>query len=300
MPTYYTVVQCVPDPIANERINVGVIVVGDGQLRCRFLSNWDRVAQFAHEDVGYVREFAEQVEQAAAESAAGSVLVHIPGLPGLRGLDATVLQPMIGEWRNCIQLTPAQPSLESPDALLINMAETFLGESTGELTQFRDRQTAARLALESVRRAVGQRVSATDTAHVVRADYQVAGRVIPRLTLDLAIRNEGLCIAIRALSFETDDIPELDRQIREAIFTLRDVGDRHERVRLYLIALPPREDQRHRHNRQAQERLREVQQSCRQIEARLVLESGLSEWAEEIATMVETEIVQQSRQVARA
>jgi len=52
MTPYYTVVQCVPDPIAGERINIGVIVLGEGRLSCRFVRTWRRVAQFAREDIG--------------------------------------------------------------------------------------------------------------------------------------------------------------------------------------------------------------------------------------------------------
>jgi hypothetical protein len=38
MVCYYTIVQYYPDPIADERINIGVMVFGDDQVRSRFPS----------------------------------------------------------------------------------------------------------------------------------------------------------------------------------------------------------------------------------------------------------------------
>jgi hypothetical protein len=296
VPAYYTVVQCVPDPIADERINVGIVVFGDGQLSCRFLRNWDRVARFAQEDIGYVREFADRIQRAALESAGGIVQPMMPGFPSPRRLDEETLRLMIGEWSNSIQFTPIQPSLESPDTLLPRLVDTFLREPVGQQPRFRDRQDAARLAVGKVREAVVHRVGATEAQQFVKANYQVGGKVVPRLRLDLAVKNGRVYVASRALSFETHDMPELDEQMRDAIYTLRDVGDFLKRVSIDLVVLPPRPGQRR--FREAQDRFREVQQSCRQIGARLVLEEETTDWSEEIAALVETEIVRHGDRAA--
>src|SRR6266700_2867713 len=62
MPTTYTVVQYVPDPIADERLNVGVIAVSGGRARSRFLTNWRRAERFGNASVG-VREARERVQR---------------------------------------------------------------------------------------------------------------------------------------------------------------------------------------------------------------------------------------------
>ena len=70
MPTTYTVVQYVPDPIADERLNVGVIAVSGEHARSRFLTNWLRAERFGNASVRVLKDFARQVERA-----------EIPALP---------------------------------------------------------------------------------------------------------------------------------------------------------------------------------------------------------------------------
>src|SRR5579885_3191655 len=40
MASFYTVVQYVPDPVADERINAGVIVFSRDRVAARFVKNW--------------------------------------------------------------------------------------------------------------------------------------------------------------------------------------------------------------------------------------------------------------------
>ncbi len=51
MPAYCSVIQYVPDVVRGERINVGVVVFGDGRTRVRMLADWSRVRAFATADV---------------------------------------------------------------------------------------------------------------------------------------------------------------------------------------------------------------------------------------------------------
>src|SRR5215216_2591135 len=128
MPAFYTVVQYVPNPIADERINVGVVVFADGQLRSRFLRDWGRVSRFAQEEIGYVREFADWVGDAAVQSAVGLVTAALPGFSPPFRADEQTIRRIAEEWSNSIQLTAPQPSLEDPDTLLQSMAQTHLRE----------------------------------------------------------------------------------------------------------------------------------------------------------------------------
>lgn len=61
---YYSIVHYVPDPIRDERINIGVIVVDDENLvaYAKFLPNFSRAKQFGHEDITFLIEFAQSVE----------------------------------------------------------------------------------------------------------------------------------------------------------------------------------------------------------------------------------------------
>ncbi len=297
MPTYFTVAQYIPDPIANERINIGIIVFGDGQIRSRFLRNWRRVAQFAQEDIAYVHEFTERIEDAAIASVSRAIQPPIPGLPSTQPLDENMLRRIIREWSNSIQFAPPEASLEEPEVLLTTLVETFLKEPAAKQAQFRDRQAAARLAVKVVRDAVAHRLGSTVAEQIVRAPYPIAGRVVPRLKVDLAVRNGRVYVATRALSFETHDMPELDEQIQRALYTLKDVGELHPKVHLDLVALSP--NPALRGFREAQERFREVESSSKQAGVRLVLESNAEEWAQEIAELAESEVERPALTIAQ-
>src|SRR5215210_4704143 len=105
MPVYYTVVQYLPDPVTDERINVGVIVFGDGQVRSHFLHDWRRVRQFGAEDIGFLLDFADRVKQAT-----GSQLPLTDDYPS-QPITEELLANIAGTWINSIQLTPARASL---------------------------------------------------------------------------------------------------------------------------------------------------------------------------------------------
>ena len=64
-PSYYSVIQYVPNPIADERINIGVIAFDDRTVLVHFLKNWNRVRNFGGEDIGFLLEFAKRMEESA-------------------------------------------------------------------------------------------------------------------------------------------------------------------------------------------------------------------------------------------
>ena len=51
MATFYSVIQFVPDPVADERMNAGVVVFGNGRILVRFVENWGRLQRFSNQDV---------------------------------------------------------------------------------------------------------------------------------------------------------------------------------------------------------------------------------------------------------
>lgn len=298
MPAYYTVVQFVPDPIADERVNIGVIVFSDGQVRSRFLQNWDRVSRFAQEDIGHVREFADWVGQASVRSAVNSYMPPLPGLPGPMQLNQDTIHRIAAQWSNAVQFTAPQPSLENQDALLLRMAQTFLREPARRERVFRDRQYAARYVASTVRRSVSDRVGPTLAKAFVHSDYPIGGRIVPNFRVDLVIANSHIYLASQTLSFESYNMPELDRQVRDAIYTLRDVRELVSDVEIDLVALPPKPDSRN--VRKAEDRFRELPRMCEEIGARLIIEDEVPDWAKQIADLVETRIVPSDLRMAQA
>ena len=102
-PCEWTVVRVYPDPIAGERINVGVLVIHDGKAYARYLRNWDRVEAFTG-----TREWISDYVMACE---------HDPD--GIRWLAAN--------GNGDLRYDPIQPSMETdPQALLARLARTYL------------------------------------------------------------------------------------------------------------------------------------------------------------------------------
>ena len=60
MGTLFTVIQFVPDPVADERLNAGLIVYTDEVVKLHFSHNLKRLERFADaEKVEFFREFQQ-------------------------------------------------------------------------------------------------------------------------------------------------------------------------------------------------------------------------------------------------
>ena len=68
MSSFYSIAQFVPDPVTDERINIGAFAFGDGRVRCHFLSKWGRVQHFSTQDIGFLRDFARDMTAASRRS----------------------------------------------------------------------------------------------------------------------------------------------------------------------------------------------------------------------------------------
>lgn len=135
-----------PDPIADERINIGAIAFDDNQVQVHFLSRWDRVSRFAPvADVSFLRDFARQMNQV---SQAGLLF------PGDRPNDLPKherLTQLAQGWMNSIQFTEPRGSLADVETLLADIVKSHLVEPPPKLKKLRDRQAAAQIAKTQIR-----------------------------------------------------------------------------------------------------------------------------------------------------
>jgi hypothetical protein len=68
MSSRYSVIQFIPDAIADERINIGVIAYGEGAIFVRSLQDWQRVRCFAGHDPSLLRDFVFRLQGTARGS----------------------------------------------------------------------------------------------------------------------------------------------------------------------------------------------------------------------------------------
>src|SRR5258706_9088964 len=119
MPSKYTVVQFVPNPTAEERVNIGVMTWDHVGVRSQFLDNWRRVRAFSAGEVGFVRDIAAEL---AGRTAAQGALP----LDDVGRIDDERMEALARKWRHCIQFTPPRGSLKNADDLLAELAPVFL------------------------------------------------------------------------------------------------------------------------------------------------------------------------------
>ena len=231
MASYYTVVQYVPDPVTDERINIGVIVAGGGVLQSRFLSDWRRAKQFGVEDIAFLKDFAGRVRDAS------ELQLPIEGLSPSHTLDVDALKKISGEWINSIQITTPRASLAAPNQLLSEMADRFLREPTRKKRAFRDRRAAAGLAARHLEYALADRVG-RDLKNLVKRHFKIEGRLDVH-HFDVGVVNGAPYVAAQGLSFDVPASEDLDRDVEATAWTIDDVQQSQPAFPVAIIALRP-------------------------------------------------------------
>lgn len=125
MASKYSVIQYVPDPIADERINIGVIAFDNQNIRVRFFKNWlswKRVQIFGMEDIKFLKDFARRMEKNVKEG-------YLFSEDKLNEVSyQEIISKIAQEWINSIQITETRGSLDNVDDLIEDIANTYLRE----------------------------------------------------------------------------------------------------------------------------------------------------------------------------
>ena len=121
MASKYSVVQYVPNPIADERINIGVVAFNENEVRVQFLKNWERVRHFGMEDISFLKDFAQRMSKAAESG------FIFPG-DNREASYQERLNQLTRNWLNSIQFTQPRASLENVDSLLEDIVANYLIE----------------------------------------------------------------------------------------------------------------------------------------------------------------------------
>lgn len=274
MPSYYTVVQYVPDPIIDERINIGVIVAGEGRLRSRFLQNWRRVRSFGAENIAFLQDFANQLTKA------GDAGVVQTGESGVWRLDEEALKRMAWRWINSIQFTPPLASLDDPDKLISDLASRFLHQQQRVRPALRTKRTAVKIAVHGIEAALMRHVG-DKAQELVKRDRPVEGQ-FARHQFDVAVENGKLFCAVQGLSFEVKDPESLSTQLGDMYWAIDDVRKRDKGLPLAVVTLPPKTEPR---------QYREARRIFRGLGASVVAEDEVERWATDIAKRAAKELL---------
>jgi hypothetical protein len=230
MPSHYSVVRFVPDVVAEECVNIGIIVVDDRGADCHFVASWTRAANFGKTNAAFLREIA-----ASVESACNGLFDDEAEMP-IRGLAA--LERISAEWANTIQVTPPRGSLRERHELLHVCTRQFLGSSLPkERSKHKTRATAITVGKRALRGAL-EEVQLDGTFIVVDRDLAVIrGDRVDQHHFDFGVKNGVVRAGGFGLSFDRIDSEALQGAIDRIALAIWDVRRVDTSVPLGVVAV---------------------------------------------------------------
>jgi Protein of unknown function (DUF3037) len=108
MSAHYCVVRFLPSALAEEFVNVGVIAFRGSTVRATFLDDWTRAEEFGGRSLAPARSFQAWIERYQA------------------ALDEETIRLVQRNWKGSLRLSEPRASLLDVEALLAEIAPTFL------------------------------------------------------------------------------------------------------------------------------------------------------------------------------
>ena len=231
MASRYSIVQYVPNPIADERINIGVVAFDDNDVRVQFLNNWSRVQAFGREDIHFLRDFAKRMNFAASEG------LFFPGDEPDGTPKHERLKKIARGWINSIQFTEPHGSLDNVENLLEDIAQTYLVNVVPTKTK-RNRQDAARITTSIIRKTLRSYDDKPALKEMLKNDFPVKGSHKEH-KFDAVVANGQPYFAAHGISFEVH-IPE---SLQDSIsWMISDVKESDPKLPIGIVALPPKQE----------------------------------------------------------
>jgi hypothetical protein len=239
--TEFSIIQYVPDPIANERMNIGVVVLTPSSVRVNFVTSWKRAQTFAQgADISHLRDFKSTLELLSSQAHA----MYQKGLPLIGEADRSpqdLIRKMAASWSHQIQFAPFQRSLEDADRLMQRLSGRYLKEGKKQQRMGKSKNDVVSSAVRSLKKAMPEALARD---HNVRRWVSAQGDVVPQITLDFGLMNGELKAAGQAVSFQTLDLMEIRHQWKEAVWSLIDLRRLHQELPTSLIIAKPFQNSR--------------------------------------------------------
>lgn len=278
MTSYFSQIQYVPDPIAGERINVGVVAVDNDGCRFRFARDWRRAAAFGGQDVTFLREFAEDALSNGSE-----------WFSVRNGSQDTVARSL-KHWQNKIQFSELRPSTKGRDDLLAEMAALYLHEgpvTDAEPYRGRGRDKAVSAATKCLGVALRARFGHAPRG-LLQRDVPLRGRIESH-ELALGLKNGSLYGGAFAVSYEIGS-PKIQQRDTDAIaFALEDIANNNAGEDLSVLVLPPPM------RTPTYARARHI---FKELDAKVVLQGNLNGWANALIEKLPEDVAHGDRAVA--
>lgn len=220
MTAHYTIVQYVPDPTADERMNIGVIAWDDTRVYSNFVSDLSRARAFGGKNIKFLREFAGYVRDLTKDSNRD-----------YREFSPARIDKIISSWTDSIQFTARRGSTKSAPELIAELPLRFLPiHETLQVAKISlTRSAAVKAAYKCVFDTVKARAP-KEVRHLVRKNQSLIGKFNSH-AFDIALVNGSPFAAVNALSLGLINRGQLQRDIDASAWIFDD-------VRMYKPELP--------------------------------------------------------------
>jgi hypothetical protein len=221
----YSLVQYVPDPAREERMNVGVVVASPaGDFLAGKLAT--------QRDLGRLRRLglALETEPLARLGESLSVSARTPDqLVVNAGAPWTyeALRRASAEWGGTLQFSAPRPVVhEQPDALLHDLYARLVADPAPRRQRARDRRWVNRRVREGLQSALAARVPTADPTEHIQRNVRVAG-VVETHQFDFQLLNGRPLQLVRTLSFEGANDAALRNEVDATAWAIEDVHRAH-------------------------------------------------------------------------
>ncbi len=263
MASFYTVVQYVPDPVADERVNAGIIVFSQDRVAVRFIKNWARLQRFGNKDVRFLRDFARELEE------------RIEPRLDRPTLSEAAIREMAATWKDAIQFTTPRGSLLSVEELLKDAEVRFLANDRAPESRPYTRHFLRKLAIDATELAFVQR-GGVGARELVKRDFRISGAVESH-PFSLAIANGQPLVAAEVFSFVGADRKGQEKDVRATAWAFEDVRKEHAGIDLAALVLTGQE---------TSSTYEDAEKVFRSLGVRVVPKDRVDEWADEVAGKV--------------
>lgn len=200
MAAFYSVVRFVPDSVADEAVNIGVLVASGERVEVRRLTDWDRVKRFAGPNW---REARRLVEELREDPKAFLGLTQVNTADDLRA----ALIP----WTRALQFSDVRASLDTFDALIEYVEPMVLVGQRADMLEHQNRRAVVvRTIYRSMSSAFELRFE-RKARGLVKQSARVQGERTSH-KLDVGVVNGSLYAGAFGLSFATG---QPDRQWKD-------------------------------------------------------------------------------------
>ena len=254
MASYFSVIQYVANPVADERVNIGLIVYDDaGRWALRHLDGWSRVERFTGLPG---KNFQRHIEAVTA-------LLETASSP------QSAIEDALATWTHSVQLTLPRASLRPLDDVLETTAGAVLTDET-RASRRAGRPTLARAAHGSMVRALTRAKLGSVIDDVLEPRSKVQGAVEAH-DVDLTLHNGKVLAAVRVLSFPAKRTTYIEYEVSDAVWAVEDLRRSSDKPTVAVLVGPPEDADRPDYQR--------AQRVLRDLEAELVYPDRVEQWA---------------------